>query len=225
MKQFCQKGLNQRCNRLQNQAKKQPKEFIIVPPCIYDRKIRLKEISQKCVVKRDDISAVFDYILDLWVGPKEPQSRGAALPFFMRHEEEVGRLLSTAAPPSLLCTRISPHHHHQAASTTTTQLTITHLKEQTKIILTSTCSKTHSGLNPINHALLIFLVFERFYRPENALISCFLHSYGHHLDESWWMFSALMREKDKSSHCSCQSIHQYFYTSIALHLIVFVQRF
>ena len=109
---------------------------------------------------------------------------------------------STAAPPSLLCTRISPHHHHQAASTTTTQLTITHLKEQTKIILTSTCSKTHSGLNPINHALLIFLVFERLYRPENALISCFLHSYGHHLDESWWMFSALMREKDKSSHCS-----------------------
>ena len=123
---------------------------------------------------------------------------------------------STAAPPSLLCTRISPHHHHQAASTTTTQLTITHLKEQTKIILTSTCSKTHSGLNPINHALLIFLVFERLYRPENALISCFLHSYGHHLDESWWMFSALMREKDKSSHCSCQSIHQCFYTSIAL---------
>ena len=120
MKQFCQKGLNQRCNRLQNQAKKQPKEFINVHPCIYDRKIRMKEISQKCVVKRDDISAVFDYILDLWVGPKEPQSRGAALPFFMRHEEEVGRLLSTAAPPSLLCTRISPHHHHQAASTTTT---------------------------------------------------------------------------------------------------------
>ena len=121
MKQFCQKGLNQRCNRLQNQAKKQPKEFIIVPPCIYDRKIRLKEISQKCVVKRDDISAVFDYILDLWVGPKEPQSRGAALPFFMRHEEEVGRLLYCCSSKLALHKNFSPsssssskHYHHTA---------------------------------------------------------------------------------------------------------------
>ena len=121
MKQFCLKGLNQRCNRLQNQAKKQPKEFIIVHPCIYDRKIRLKEISQKCVVKRDDISAVFDYILDLWVGPKEPQSRGAALPFFMRHEEEVGRLLYCCSSKLALHKNFSPsssssskHYHHTA---------------------------------------------------------------------------------------------------------------
>ena len=121
MKQFCQKGLNQRCNRLQNQAKKQPKEFIIVHPCIYDRKIRLKEISQKCVVKRDDISAVFDYILDLRVGPKEPQSRGAALPFFMRHEEEVGRLLYCCSSKLALHKNFSPsssssskHYHHTA---------------------------------------------------------------------------------------------------------------
>ena len=121
MKQFCLKGLKPRCNRLHNQAKKQPKEFIIVHPCIYDRKIRLKEISQKCVVKRDDISAVFDYILDLWVGPKEPQSRGAALPFFMRHEEEVGRLLYCCSSKLALHKNFSPsssssskHYHHTA---------------------------------------------------------------------------------------------------------------
>ena len=117
MKQFCLKGLKQRCNRLQNQAKKQPKEFIIVHPCIYDRKIRLKEISQKCVVKRDDISAVFDYILDLWVGPKEPQSRGAALPFFMRHEEEVGRLLYCCSSKLALHKNFSPSSSSSTAAT------------------------------------------------------------------------------------------------------------